>query len=134
MKKKYFEVQYREKAGDNFHWGDVPNGGNLLAGLTSPRDVGNDFASWGGWGEFMINKKLADAYNPIDKRRTDMIKFRGDSYKGELMAREMGPNDWGNNAAAQKTLAILPNTGGQSMGGHLIAAEPADDAFFRSSC
>jgi tetratricopeptide (TPR) repeat protein len=116
-KENIFEVQYREKAGDNFHWGDVPNGGNLLAGLTSPRDVGNDFASWGGWGEFMINKKLADAYNPIDKRRTDMIKFRGDSYKGELMAREMGPNDWGNNAAAQKDVGYstkywLGNDGG----------------------
>ena len=40
-KENIFEVQYREKAGDNFYWGDVPNGGQLLAGATSPRDVGN---------------------------------------------------------------------------------------------
>jgi len=116
-KENIFEVQYREKAGDNFYWGDVPNGGHLLAGLTSPRDVGDKWASWGGWGESMINKKLADAYNPIDKRRTEMIKFRGDSYKGELMTETMGPNDWGNNAAAQKGVGYstkywLGNDGG----------------------
>jgi hypothetical protein len=112
-----FEVQYREKAGDNFHWGHVPNGGHLLAGLTSPRDVGNKWASWGGWGEFMVNKKMADAYNPTDKRRTEMIKFRGDTYKGELMTETMGPNDWGNNAAAQNGVGYstkywLGNDGG----------------------
>jgi hypothetical protein len=116
-KENIFEVQYREKAGDNFHWGDVPNGGHLLAGLTSPRDVGNKWASWGGWGEYMINKKLVDAYNPADERRTKMIKMRGESYKGELMTETMGPNDWGTNAAAQKDVGYstkywLGNDGG----------------------
>jgi hypothetical protein len=116
-KENIFEVQFREKAGDNFNWGDVPNGGHLLAGLTSPRDVGNKWASWGGWGEFMINKKLVDAYDPADERRTKMIKMRGESYKGELMTETMGPNDWGSNAAAQKDVGYstkywLGNDGG----------------------
>jgi hypothetical protein len=79
--------------------------------------VGQKWASWGGWGEQMVNKKLADAYDPIDKRRTDMIKFRGDSYKGELMTETMGPNDWGTNAAAQNGVGYstkywLGNDGG----------------------
>jgi hypothetical protein len=97
-----FEVQYREGAGENFRWGDVPNGGQLLGGLTSPRDVGDKWAAWGGWGEYMINKKLVDAYDPADERRKQLVKLRGESYKGELMATTMGPNDWGPNAAAQK--------------------------------
>ncbi|MEO8416930.1 MAG: RagB/SusD family nutrient uptake outer membrane protein, partial [Ginsengibacter sp.] len=101
-KENIFEVQYREKAGDNFHWGDVPNGGQLLAGLTSPRDVGKPWASWGGWGEMMINKKLVDAYDPMDERRKQLVKLRGESYNGELMPTIMGSNDWGTNAAAQK--------------------------------
>jgi hypothetical protein len=83
-KENIFEVQYREKAGDNFQWGDVPNGGQLLAGLTSPRDVGSPWASWGGWGEYMINKKLVDTYDPSDERRKQLVKLRGESYKGEL--------------------------------------------------
>ncbi len=112
-----FEVQYREKAGDNFRWGDVPNGGHLLAGLTSPRDVGNTWASWGGWGEMMINKKLVDVYDQTDDRRKQLVKMRGESYKGELMASTMGPNDWGPNAAAQKDVGYstkywLGNDGG----------------------
>lgn len=116
-KENIFEVQYREKAGDNFYWGHVPNGGNLLAGSTSPRDVGNEWASWGGWGEQMINKKLVDAYNPSDERRKQLVKLRGESYKGELMATTMGPNDWGMNAAAQKDVGYstkywLGNDGG----------------------
>ncbi|MEP7277171.1 MAG: RagB/SusD family nutrient uptake outer membrane protein [Bacteroidota bacterium] len=116
-KENIFEVQYREKAGDNFYWGDVPNGGQLLAGSTSPRDVGNDWASWGGWGEDMINKKLVDAYDTADKRRKQLVKLRGESYKGELMATTMGPNDWGTNAAAQKDVGYstkywLGNDGG----------------------
>ncbi len=116
-KENIFEVQYREKAGDNFRWGDVPNGGHLLAGLTSPRDVGTTWASWGGWGEMMINKKLVDAYDPIDERRRQLVKLRGESYKGELMATTMGPNDWGTNAAAQRDVGYstkywLGNDGG----------------------
>lgn len=116
-KENIFEVQYREKAGDNFYWGDVPNGGHLLAGITSPRDVGNKWASWGGWGESMINKKLVDAYDPVDERRKQLVKLRGESYKGELMTETMGPNDWGTNAAAQKDVGYstkywLGNDGG----------------------
>jgi hypothetical protein len=116
-KENIFEVQYREKAGDNFYWGDVPNGGHLLAGSTSPRDVGNKWASWGGWGEQMINKKLVDAYDPTDERRKQLVKVRGESYKGELMTDTMGPNDWGTNAAAQKDVGYstkywLGNDGG----------------------
>jgi tetratricopeptide (TPR) repeat protein len=117
LKENIFEVQYREKAGESFQWGDVPNGGHLLAGLTSPRDVGNDWASWGGWGEYMINKKLVDAYDPNDERRKQLVKLRGESYKGELMADTMGPNDWGTNEAAQKDVGYstkywLGNDGG----------------------
>ena len=116
-KENIFEVQYREKAGDNFYWGDVPNGGQLLAGATSPRDVGNKWASWGGWGESMINKKLVDAYDPMDERRLQLVKLRGESYKGELMDTTMGPNDWGINEAAQKDVGYstkywLGNDGG----------------------
>ena len=116
-KENIFEVQYREKAGDNFYWGDVPNGGQLLAGSTSPRDVGNKWASWGGWGESMINKKLVDAYDPMDERRIQLVKLRGESYKGELMDTTMGPDDWGINEAAQKDVGYstkywLGNDGG----------------------
>lgn len=96
-KENIFEVQYREKAGDNFQWGDVPNGGQLLAGLTAPRDVGSKWASWGGWGEYMINKKAVDSYEPVDERRKQLVKVRYESYKGELMTDTMRAADWGLN-------------------------------------
>jgi hypothetical protein len=65
----------------------------------------------------MINKKLVDAYVPTDERRMQLVKVRGESYKGELMTETMGPNDWGNNAAAQKDVGYstkywLGNDGG----------------------
>jgi hypothetical protein len=101
-KENIFEVQYRQTPAGNFNWGDVPNGGQLLAASTSPRDVGDRWAAWGGWGEQMMNKKLVDAYDPNDERRKQLVKMRGESYKGEMMDVTMGPNDWGTNEAAQR--------------------------------
>jgi len=94
LKENIFEVQYREKSGDNFQWGSTPNTGHLWATNSAPRNVGNKFSAWGGWGEIIMTKKVAEAYTATDKRRTQMLKLWGETYKGELMADTMRAADW----------------------------------------
>jgi hypothetical protein len=114
-KENIFEVQYREKAGDNFQWGSTPNTGHLLAGLFGPRNIGNEWSSWGGWGEFLINRKAVDSYETGDERRQELIKLNGETYKGELMADTLTAPGWALNI--QKTAGFaakywLGNDGG----------------------
>jgi hypothetical protein len=56
---------------------------------TAPRSIGADFAAFGGWGQWLLNKKFADAFDPNDDRRKELVKLPGESYKGELMSRTL---------------------------------------------
>ncbi len=89
-----FEVQYREKAGNNFQWGSTPNTGHLLAGNQSPRNIGRKWASWGGWGEQLLNMKAVNSFETGDARRKELSIAYGDKYKGELMADTLFAADW----------------------------------------
>ncbi len=89
-----FEVQYREKAGDNFQWGSTPNTGHLLAGNQSPRNIGDKWASWGGWGEELLNIKAVNSFESGDLRRKLLSIGYGEKYKGELMADTLFAADW----------------------------------------
>ncbi len=94
-KENVFEVQYRAKAGDNFQWGSTPNTGHLLAGLVGPRNIGNTYSSWGGWGENTVNIKAVNSFEAGDDRRKNLIIKHGESYKGELMADSLkSVADW----------------------------------------
>ena len=81
-----FEVQYRKVPNAQFQWGTTPNNGHLLNESTAPRSIGADFAAFGGWGQWLLNKKFADAFDPNDDRRKELVKLPGESYKGELMS------------------------------------------------
>lgn len=89
-----FEVQYREKAGDNFQWGSTPNTGHLMAAAHSPRNIGDKWASWGGWGEQLLNIKAVNSFEPGDSRRRELSIAYGDTYKGELMTDTLFAPDW----------------------------------------
>ena len=93
-KENIFEVQYREKAGDNFQWGSTPNTGHLLAGLVGPRNIGDKWSSWGGWGEMLVNIKAVNAFETGDDRRKQLIIKYGEKYKGELMTDTLYAADW----------------------------------------
>jgi len=89
-----FEVQYRKEGKDNFQWGSTPNTAHLLAGLQGPRNIGNKWASWGGWGENLMNMKAINSFESGDKRRQELNLKYGDKYKGELMADTLFAADW----------------------------------------
>ncbi|MCF2491640.1 RagB/SusD family nutrient uptake outer membrane protein [Dyadobacter sp. CY347] len=91
-----FEVQFRDSK-DWTAWGPdiITNSeGSFLAVLSAARNIGGDFDPWGGWGEYVVNKKALDSYEPNDLRRKIMVIGHGDTYQGENMTRPVGPTDW----------------------------------------
>jgi hypothetical protein len=80
-----FEVQYRRVDNGQFQWGSTPNNGHILNEVSAPRSIGDLYAPFGGWGETVVNQKVAAAYEPNDERRTKMLKIPGETYKGEQM-------------------------------------------------
>lgn len=80
-----FEIQYRDVANGAFDWSGQPNNGHLLNEVTAPRSIGITYAPYGGWGETIMNIKLAESFEPGDKRRTELIKTVGETYFGEKM-------------------------------------------------
>ena len=57
----------------------------MLPEWTSPRNIGEAYAQAGGWGETILNRKLADSFEPGDDRRAQLVKVPGEKYKGETM-------------------------------------------------
>lgn len=80
-----FEIQYRDVTDGNYVWGGQPNAGTILPERTAPRNIGDKYAPAGGWGEQILNRKLADSYEAGDDRRAKLIKIPGEKYKGEKM-------------------------------------------------
>lgn len=81
-----FEIQFAYQSGNLINWsGDFPDYGNALGFVTSPKGVGNKYANNGGVGDAVMSKKLADAFDPIDKRRKYLVLAPGEKYKGEGM-------------------------------------------------
>jgi len=81
-----FEIQYQFQPGAQINWGGQPNFGNFLNWWTGPLGVSAPYAIFNGRGEAPTNRKLADSFNPTDKRRQELIKIPGESYAGETMA------------------------------------------------
>jgi hypothetical protein len=81
-----FEVQFRKVDNAQFQWGTTPNNGQIMNESTAPRGIGVEYAAFGGWGQWLLNRKLADAFDPNDDRRKQLVKVPGESYKGELMS------------------------------------------------
>ncbi len=81
-----FEIQYRRVDNGQFQWGSTPNNGHILNEVSAPRGIGDAYAPFGGWGETVVNKKVANAYEANDDRRSKMLKIPGETYKGEQMA------------------------------------------------
>lgn len=82
-----FEIQYRDINNTEFDWGGVmPNSGNYLEQWTSPRGIGDDYAPGGGWAGIIMNRKLADSFDPDDDRRRNLVVAVGETYFGEKMA------------------------------------------------
>ena len=81
-----FEIQYRDVDDGAFDWSGQPNNGHTLNEWTSPRNIGLPYAPFGGWGETIMNMKLADSFEPGDERRTKLVKTVGETYQGEKMA------------------------------------------------
>lgn len=80
-----FEVQYRDVEDGDILWSGQPEHGTTTAEYTAPRNIGDQWAPFGGWGEVIMNKKLADSYEPNDDRREKLIVAVGDTYQGESM-------------------------------------------------
>jgi tetratricopeptide (TPR) repeat protein len=80
-----FEVQYRDVEDGDILWSGQPEHGTTAAEYTSPRNIGDTWAPFGGWGEVIMNKKLADSYDPTDDRRKNLLVTVGDTYQGEAM-------------------------------------------------
>jgi hypothetical protein len=80
-----FEVQYRDVDNGNVVWSGQPNNGNVLPEWTSPRNLGDAYAPFGGWGEGVMNKKLADSFEKGDQRRGKLVVAVGETYQGEGM-------------------------------------------------
>lgn len=82
-----FEVQYRAVDNGAFVWSGQPNNGQLMNEWTSPRNLGDQYAPFGGWGEGVMNKKLADSFEKGDLRRSKLVVAPGETYKGEAMTQ-----------------------------------------------
>lgn len=80
-----FEVQYRDVSDGVIAWGSQPENGSVLDEWSAPRNIGDQYATAGGWGESVLKKKVADAYEPGDDRRKKLLVTVGDKYKGERM-------------------------------------------------
>ena len=81
-----FEVQFAYQSGSLINWSnDFPDYGNALGFYTSPKGVGNNYANNGGTGEAVMTKKLANSFDPNDKRRKFLVLAPGEKYKGEGM-------------------------------------------------
>ncbi|HEY0054854.1 MAG TPA: RagB/SusD family nutrient uptake outer membrane protein [Pedobacter sp.] len=94
-----FEIQGRDGSDRQFQWGGTPNTGTLVPVFTTP-GVGAKFTpvSNGGWGEWIINKKAVESFEPGDKRLTKMIvKHGGTNYRGEFFTEDMTADAWKNN-------------------------------------
>ncbi len=81
-----FEIQYRFVPGAQIAWSGQPNYGNFLNWFTGPLGAGAPYAIFGGQGTYPTARKLADSFDPNDKRRKELIKVPGESYAGETMA------------------------------------------------
>ena len=88
-KETIFAVQYREVSDGNYNWAGPNNQGNLLDQWSAPRGIGTEYAPGGGWGGTLVNRKLADALEPQDLRRTELIKVPGETYQGSAMAEPL---------------------------------------------
>ncbi len=82
-----FEMQYRRVENGNFVWSGQPNNGNLLNEWTSPRNLGDVYAPFGGWGETIMSRKLADSFEKGDLRRSKLVVAPGETYQGEAMTK-----------------------------------------------
>lgn len=82
-----FETQYRVIDNGNYVWSGQPNNGNYLNQSTAPRNLGDTYAPYGGWGEAIMNLKLVAAFEPGDQRRNKLVKTLGETYQGELMSK-----------------------------------------------
>lgn len=80
-----FEVQYRNVDNGNLVWSGQPNQGQILGAWTSPRNLGDAYAPFGGWGEGIMNTKLADSFEKGDLRRSKLVVKVGETYQGEYM-------------------------------------------------
>ena len=100
-----FEVQYRDMDNATFDWGGVnSNNGNYASEWTAPRGLDVAYAPFGGWGEAVMNKKLADSYAPEDDRRQKLAVAVGETYLGESMASPLTiPNSIAQNHSAFTT-------------------------------
>ena len=81
-----FEIQYKFVPGSKIAWSGQPNYGNFLNWFTGPLGAGAPYAIFGGQGTYPTARKLADSFDPNDKRRKELIKVPGESYAGETMA------------------------------------------------
>jgi hypothetical protein len=84
-----FEVQFRKVEDNDYNWGSTPNNGHSLNILTAPRGIGEKYAPYGGWGEFLASKKLANSFEPGDERREKLMVTVGETYKGEKMTESV---------------------------------------------
>ncbi len=80
-----FEIQYRDVPDNNAIWSGAPNQGNEANEFTAPRNIGDKYAPNGGWGETVVNLKVASSYEPGDDRRKKLMLIVGEKYKGERM-------------------------------------------------
>jgi len=83
-----FELQYGYQPGGTVSWSiDIPDYGNLLNVLCTPLGSFSDqhITNAPFKGQVPLNMKLANSYDPTDKRRLEFVKAKGESYKGEGM-------------------------------------------------
>lgn len=80
-----FEVQYRDISDGVVAWGVQPENGNVLDEWGAPRNIGDQYATAGGWGETVLKQKVASSFEPGDDRRKKLMVTIGDKYKGERM-------------------------------------------------
>ena len=79
-----FETQNQNVKDGNLTWAGH-EAGTTIEENTAPRNIGSQWALAGGWGELIVNRKLADSFEPGDERRAQLIKVPGEKYKGEQM-------------------------------------------------
>lgn len=101
-----FEVQFRE---GNFEWSNNKQTGSLIGALTAPRNIGGDYAAFGAWGEMVLDKAVRSSMEPGDDRKNELIKTKGDTYKGELMPEPIVIGDTAKRPNGNKQ-GLIPST------------------------
>lgn len=80
-----FEVQYRDS---QLGWGASRNG-HYWPQHFAPRGIGEAFAPFGGWGNYLPTEQIVKAFEPGDKRRQAQILVEGDpAYFGFKMEKK----------------------------------------------